>query len=124
MMKVSLLRQRTIQELAAQRAEEEAQNAEENGTDTTDTEDANGTDTANNLQNGETGGNADPAAAAAGQNETDDGLGNGFDENGNPLPNTGLDTDLGCQRYFRHRSARSFRPQEKGSGSERYLYHE
>ena len=85
---------KTIQELAAQRAEEEAQNAEENGTDTTDTEDANGTDTANNLQNGETGGNADPAAAAAGQNETDDGLGNGFDENGNPLPNTGLDTDL------------------------------
>lgn len=85
---------KTIQELAAQRAEEEAQNAEENGTDTTDTEDANDTDTANNLQNGETGGNADPAAAAAGQNETDDGLGNGFDENGNPLPNTGLDTDL------------------------------
>ncbi len=25
---------------------------------------------------------------------SDDGLGNGFDENGNPLPNTGLDTDL------------------------------
>lgn len=42
--------------------------------------------------------NDDNAAANADKDdpngEPDDGLGNGFDENGNPLPNTGLDTDL------------------------------
>ncbi len=103
----------TIQERAAQRAEEEAaQAAEENGTDTEGTD---STDTANTPQNGGTGQtDAGTAATAAGENgtgtpgqdvsqvtaqadtvpEADDGLGNGFDENGNPLPNTGLDTDL------------------------------
>ena len=115
---------RTIQERAAKRAEEEAAlAAEENGESTADGENGAGspqngntgqTDAAAAAVTAADGQNQtqpaqEPAGTPAGQteqnddsdtaqadtvSETDDGLGNGFDENGNPLPNTGLDTDL------------------------------